>query len=188
MHAQSLLPPTLRGGMLRLPTWSLRVYTPPTTLISTTKKLDSVGPPPLGTTGRRSGRGACRPPVLPRVQPQVGSCPRWVQLRGRSGAGGLASAQAPQEQGTRETRGPGWRPRGAPRRRLQPRFKGHQGAEGSLPTAQRGSLRREGRSATARLGLSKFAFFVLPPREHPAADSFLPRVSPPPPAESRKSN
>lgn len=67
MHAQSLLPPTLRGGMLRLPTWSLRVYTPPTTLISTTKKLDSVGPPPLGTTGRRSGRGACHPPGLPRV-------------------------------------------------------------------------------------------------------------------------
>lgn len=68
--------------MLRLPTWFLRVYLLPTTPISTTKKLASVGPPPLGATGRSSGRGTCCARGLPRFLAQelsaVGAATRRV--------------------------------------------------------------------------------------------------------------
>lgn len=58
---------------------------PPTTPLSTTKRLASVGPPPLGPPGRRTGRGARCPQGCPEAK--LRSCPRWVQLRGGPGGG-----------------------------------------------------------------------------------------------------
>lgn len=143
-----------------------------------------------GTTSPRRNREEqwARNLLCPRAAPIPssgavrGGC-SYAEGLGGTGAGG----QTPREQGTRVGPKPGWRPRGARRRRLQPRFKGQRGAEGSLPTARHGSLRYERREATARLDPQN-SLFVPPPREHPARDSFLSRVSPPPPAESCKSN
>lgn len=136
----------------------------------------------LGATSPRRNRetqwARSLPSPLGCPASRLGSCPRWVQRRQGPRAGDRTGEDTQGRGGARGAHGDAASSRD---------LKGSEGRRDPL-TARRGSLRREPREATARLGPLRPRLLSLRRREHPAGDSFLSRVSPPPPAESRKSN
>ena len=150
-----------------------------------------MGPPPLGATGTPGGEERARPPVRPSLgaapRPGSGAVPRRVQRRGGPARGTRRTGLAGDESARRGAE-PGWRPRGARRRRLQPRFKGQRGAEGSLPTLSADPSAAG--EARGRLGWapSKFAFCPSAAGSTQRGTRFLPvflRLPPPPPPSAR---
>lgn len=156
--------------MLRLPTWSLRCV-----CFERHPFPQQRSSPPRGhLPSVQPGSAAAEEPAVPQICPetQVGRRPR-----GSSCTEGLA-----------------WWPRTA-----TPRRGGAQGACGDTASSRnlKGS---EGRRDPSRLlgedpsaarevqsglgSLLQNSLFVPPPQERPAADSFLSRVSPPPPPQS----
>ncbi|XP_057583164.1 peptide chain release factor 2-like [Hippopotamus amphibius kiboko] len=136
MQAGSLPPPTPRGGDAQAAqTGSPRHPfpqqrgSPPWGRIPSAHPGGAVGEAPAGPPGLTPSRlGSCPPPPL------------WVQPR----QGDRGWTAASRDSGAHTHPAAGWRPRGARRcRRLQTRFKGQRRAEGSLPLAHHGSIRRE---------------------------------------------
>lgn len=167
--------------MLRLPTWSLRVYLFPTTPIPTTKDLASVGPPPIGAAGESL-------PV-----PQGWPCPD----AGPVSAAAQRDPSGCREPSSRTPRGPSTRDKQTPGR--------HRRARGDTASSRdlKGSERRRDpcrpfsadpsatRDARKRLGSSaQNRFLSLRRREHPAGTHFFLVFLrlPPRPTESRTSN